>query len=64
MGFSARSRETVVESLRALIENSELGPLLDELRHEHVSILAYLSDFVHMVYKPSSASEHEVSFLS
>ena len=64
IGFSGRSNATVVESLRDLIDNSELAPLLVEVRHENFSMLGYLSDFVHMVHKPSSTSEHEVCSLS
>ena len=52
-----------MESLRSLIDNSEMGPPLGELRHKHFSALAYLMDFVHMVYKPASDSEYEVSVL-
>ena len=59
----AQSSTTLVESLRDLIDNSQIGPLLGELRHQHSAVLQYLIDFVHMVYKPSSDSEHEVSFL-
>lgn len=58
--FSAQSSATLVESLRDLIENSEIGPLLGELRHHPFSALAYLMDFVHMVYKPSSDIEYQV----
>ena len=57
----AQSSNTLVESLRDLIENSEIGPLLGELPHQH--FLMYLMDFVHMVYKPASDSEYEVLVL-
>ena len=50
-----------MESLRGLIDSSEIGSLLGDLRHQPFSALAYLMDFVHMVYKPSSVMEHEVS---
>ena len=58
--FSAQSSATLVESLRGLIDNSEIGSLLGDLRHQPYSALAYLMDFVHMVYKPSSDMEYEV----
>ena len=48
-------------SLRDLINNSEMGLLLGEFLHQQFPALAYLMDFVHMVYKPSSVSEHKVS---
>ncbi|KAJ7339384.1 hypothetical protein OS493_005779 [Desmophyllum pertusum] len=60
--LSAQCSTTLVESLRDLIDNSEMGPLLRELRHLHFPALAYLMDFVHMVYKPSSDSEHELVY--
>ena len=51
-----------MESLRDLIANSEIGLLFDGLQqnHLHLSAFNYLSDYVHMVYKPSEKSEHEV----
>ena len=58
---SAQSSATLVESLRGLIDNSEIGSLLGDLRHQPFSALAYLMDFVHMVYMPSSDMEYEVS---
>ena len=60
---SAQSSVTLVEALRDLIDESELGPLLRELPHEHFPTLQYLTDFVHMVYKSSSECEHQVSSL-
>ena len=50
-----------MESLRGLIDSSEIGSLLGDLRHQSFSALAYLMDFVHMVYKSSSDMEYEVS---
>ena len=50
-----------MESLRDLIDSSEIGSLLGDLRHQPFSALAYLMDFVHMVYKSSSDMEYEVS---
>ena len=58
---SAQSSATLVETLRDLIDKSELGPLFRELPLEHFPTLQYLTDFVHMVYKSSSESEHQVS---
>lgn len=58
---SAQSSATLVEALRDLIDKSELGPLFRELPHEHFPALQYLTDFVHMIYKSSSESEHQVS---
>ena len=58
---SAQSSATLVEALRDLIDDSELGPLLRELPREDFPALRYLTDFVHMVYKSSSESEHQVS---
>ena len=49
-----------MESLRGLIDSSEIGSLLEDLRRQPFSALAYLMDFVHMVYKPSSDIEYEV----
>ena len=49
-----------MESLRGLIDSSEIGSLLGDLRRQPFSALAYLMDFVHMVYKPSSDMEYEV----
>ena len=60
---AAHSSATLLDSLRELISNSQLGPPLDELRHLNSAGLQYLMDFVHMVYKHSSDVEHEVSFL-
>ena len=63
----AQSNATVVESLRNWINDSEMGPLLCELRHKYLRVLQYLTDFVHMVYKTSSTdpkSEHQVSSYS
>ena len=60
---SAHSSATLLDSLRELIGNSQLGPPLDELRGLYSAGVLYLMDFVHMVYKPSSDMEHEVSFL-
>ena len=58
---SAHSKAaTLVESLRGLIDNSQVGPLLADLRQQPYSAHAYLMDFVHMVYKLSSDVEHEV----
>ena len=51
---------TLVESLRGLIDSSEIGPLLGDLRHQPYSAQAYLMDFIHMIYKPSSDMEYEV----
>ncbi|KAL9988404.1 hypothetical protein ACROYT_G002842 [Oculina patagonica] len=59
---SAQSSTALLESLRGLIGNSEMGPLLGELPHQQFSALAYLMDFVHMVYKPSSDSEYELVY--
>lgn len=61
---SAESSTALMDALRDLIHNSELGPLLRELPLEYVPGMQYLKDFVHMVYKSSSESEHEVSSLS
>ncbi|KAJ7339377.1 hypothetical protein OS493_005771 [Desmophyllum pertusum] len=55
---SAQSSTTLVISLRDLINNSEMGLLLGEFLQ--FPALAYLMDFVHMVYKPSSVSEHKL----
>ena len=60
---AAHSNATLLDSLRELIGNSQLGPPHHELRRLHSAGLQYLMDFVHMVYKPSSDVEHEVSFL-
>ena len=60
---AAHSSATLLDSLRELIGNSQLGPPLDELRGLNSAGLQYLMDFVHMVYKPSSDMAHEVSFL-
>ena len=51
-----------MESLRDLIANSEIGLLFDGLQqhHPHLSAFNYLSDYVHMVYKPSEKNEFEV----
>ncbi|KAJ7339392.1 hypothetical protein OS493_005787 [Desmophyllum pertusum] len=57
---SAQSSTSLVKSLRDLVNNSEMGPLLAEFRHQQFPALAYLMDFVHMVYKPSSVSEHKL----
>ena len=60
---TAHSNATLLDSLRQIISNSQLGPPLDELRRLYSAGLQYLVDFVHMVYKTSSDVEHEVSFL-
>ena len=49
-----------MESLRGLIDSSEIGSLLGDLRRQPFSALAYLMDFVHMVYKSSRDMEYEV----
>ncbi|PFX19443.1 E3 ubiquitin-protein ligase RNF213 [Stylophora pistillata] len=54
------SSTTLLDSLREVIVNSQLGPPLDELRHSNSAGLLYLKDFVHMVYKHSSDVEHEL----
>ena len=61
--FSAQSNAAIVDSLRRLLENSELGPVLDEIPYTHIACISYLMDFAHIVYKPSVPSvtkEHEV----
>ena len=60
---AAHSSATLLDSLREMIGNSQLGPPLHELRRLYSAGMQYLMDFVHMVYKPSSDVEHEVSFL-
>ena len=59
---AVHSSATLLNSLRELMGNSQLGPPLDEL-HLYSAGKQYLMDFVHMVYKPSSDMEHEVLFL-
>ncbi|RMX46188.1 hypothetical protein pdam_00007847 [Pocillopora damicornis] len=58
----AHSSATLLDSLRELIGNSQLGPPLAELRRLHSAELQYLMDFVHMVYKPFSDMEHELVY--
>ena len=60
---AAHSSATLLDSLREIIGNSQLGLSLHELRRLYSAGMQYLMDFVHMVYKPSSDVEHEVSFL-
>ena len=50
----------MVNSLQRLIDGSDLGPCLDLFRNEPIASLAYLQDFVHMVYNSKSLEEHEV----
>ena len=58
--FTVTSSASLVECLRDLIKTSETGRLFDGLRNQYLQALPYLSDYVHMVYKPSSTLEHEV----
>ncbi|XP_022803330.1 E3 ubiquitin-protein ligase rnf213-alpha-like isoform X2 [Stylophora pistillata] len=55
----SRSKTTLLAALRDMIDNSQFGLLFKELRHEDSGAIQYLMDFVHMVYKPSSESEHQ-----
>ncbi|XP_068731195.1 E3 ubiquitin-protein ligase rnf213-alpha-like [Montipora capricornis] len=57
---AATSSACLVECLRDLIKTSETGRLFDGLRDEYLQALPYLSDYVHMVYNPSSTREHEL----
>ena len=56
----------VVQKLREVIETSPLGHLLQpvllnpEIKAE--AMMAYLHDFLHMVYKPTVDGEMEVNF--
>ena len=52
--------EPMVNSLQRLMDRSALGPCLDLFRNEPTASLAYLQDFVHMVYSSKSPEEHEV----
>ncbi|PFX17552.1 E3 ubiquitin-protein ligase RNF213, partial [Stylophora pistillata] len=56
------SSTTLLVALRDMIDNSQLGLLFKDLRHEDAVALQYLMDFVHMVHKPSNDSEHELVY--
>ncbi|XP_022796392.1 E3 ubiquitin-protein ligase rnf213-alpha-like isoform X2 [Stylophora pistillata] len=59
---TAHSGATLMDSLRELIGNSQLGPPLDELRGVNSAGHQYLMDFVHMIYKPSNDVEHKLVY--
>ena len=65
--FAAQSNERQEITLRNLIYNSDLGPLLQIINTEgfgQASAERYLHDFVHMVYKPTAENENEVFYNS
>ncbi|XP_068735057.1 LOW QUALITY PROTEIN: E3 ubiquitin-protein ligase rnf213-alpha-like [Montipora capricornis] len=57
---AATTSVSLVKCLRDHIKTSETGSLFDGLCSEYLQALSYLSDYVHMVYKPSSTNEHEL----
>ncbi|XP_022801884.1 E3 ubiquitin-protein ligase rnf213-alpha-like, partial [Stylophora pistillata] len=56
------SSTTLLVALRDMIDNSQLGLLFKELRHEDSVASQYLMDFVHMVHKPSNDNEYELVY--
>ena len=59
----ARSNTPIQQCLQDLVNNTEMGRLLDEIQsegYEEAAVERYLHDFVHMVHKPIVPEEEKV----
>ena len=62
-----RTSTPIQQCLQDLVDNSEMGRLLDETQlegYEEAAVLRYLHDFVHMVHKSIVPEEEKVGHLS